>query len=423
MQEEYKTIGRNPIIKNLIIINVFVIFVLILFLFPTAQNSHQNKDKLLDKKKQIESEISFYKQLLNDTKKSKEASLSQLNLIKSQINKREELIAEINYEVRKLDNEIEKNNVIVEKQNQNLNILKDEYARMIYYSYFKNRNSTGRIMLIFSSKDFNQAFQRLKYFQEFNEYRSKQFELINSTKNSLTQKNLELLDQKKSKAELLESNEQEKGKLDSEKSDKDKILKQLKSKESEIAKNLKQKQNEARKLQAKIESVINDEIKKSAVKTNVKVTNTTTIKSVLTTEEKTLSDNFANNKGRLPWPLESGVVVGSYGEHPHPDLPGIKIKNNGIDIATKSSEAKAIFNGIVSGVVTITNNNKAVIIRHGDYFTVYTNLETIYVGKNDKVVTRQNIGKIFSGDGKTELHFEIWQGKILVNPLEWLGRK
>jgi septal ring factor EnvC (AmiA/AmiB activator) len=423
MQERDKTISRNPIIKNLIIINVFVILVLLLFLFPTAQNSHQNKEKLLDKKKQIESEINFYKQLLKDTKKSKEASLSQLNLIKSQINKREELIAEINYEVRKLDNEIEKNNIIVEKQNQNLNILKDEYARMIYYSYFKNRNSTGRIMLIFSSKDFNQAFQRLKYFQEFNEYRTKQFELINSTTTILNQKIIELLDQKKSKAELLESNEQEKGKLDSEKSDKDKILKQLKSKESEIAKNLKQKQNEARKLQAKIESVINDEIKKSAVKTNVKVTNSTTIKSVLTTEEKTLSDNFANNKGRLPWPLESGVVVGSYGEHPHPDLPGIKIKNNGIDIATKSTEAKAIFNGIVSGVVTITNSNKAVIIRHGDYFTVYTNLETIYVGKNDKVVTRQNIGKIYSGEGKTELHFEIWQGKILVNPLEWLGRK
>ena len=423
MQEISKIIFRNQIIKNLIIINVFVILVLVLFLFPAAQNSHQNKEKLLDKKKQIESEINFYKQLLNDTKKSKEASLSQLNLIKSQINKREELIADINYEVRKLENEIEKNNGIVEKQNQNLTILKDEYARMIYYSYFKNRNSTGRIMLIFSSKDFNQAFQRLKYFQEFNEYRTKQFELINSTTTILNQKNLELLDQKKSKAELLESNEQEKGKLDSEKSEKDKILKQLKSKESEISKNLKQKQNEARKLQAKIESVINEEIKKSAVKTNVKVTNTTTIKSVLTTEEKTLSDNFANNKGRLPWPLENGVVVGSFGEHPHPDLPGIKIKNNGIDIATKSTDAKAIFNGIVSGVVTITNNNKAVIIRHGDYFTVYTNLETIYVGKNDKVVTRQNIGKIYSGDGKTELHFEIWQGKILVNPLEWLGRK
>lgn len=423
MHEINRILKRNRFLRGLIIINVFIIFVLFLFIFPFAQNSYQNKEKLLDKKKQIESEISYYKQLLNDTKKTKEISLSQLNLIKDQINKREELIAEINNEVRKLENEIDKNNGIVEKQNQTLNILRDEYARMIYYSYFKNRNSMGRILLIFSAKDFNQAFQRLKYFEEFNDYRTKQFELINSTKTIISQKNLELINQKKSKSELIESNVQEKEKLDYEKSEKDKILKQLKSKESEIAKNLKQKQNEARKLQSKIESVINDEIKKSAVKTNIKVTNTTTIKSVLTTEEKTLSDNFATNKGKLPWPLETGVVVGSFGEHPHPDLPGIKVKNNGIDIATKSTEAKAVFNGVVSSVVAITNNNKAVIIRHGDYFTVYTNLEITYVNKNDKVATRQNIGKIYSENGKTELHFEIWQGKILVNPLDWLGRK
>jgi septal ring factor EnvC (AmiA/AmiB activator) len=423
MQETKKLIYQNIILKDLIILIVSLIFILLFILFPVAQNSFQNKEKLLDKKKQIESEITYYKQLLNDTKKSKEASLSQLNLIKSQINKREELIAEINSEVRKLDNEIEKNNGIVEKQNLTLNILKDEYARMIYYSYFKNRNSIGRMLLIFSAKDFNQAYQRLKYFEEFNEYRAKQFELINSTKANISQKNLELLNQKKSKAELLESNVVEMTKLDSEKSEKDKLLKQLKSKESELAKSLKQKQTEARRLQAKIESVINDEIKKSAGKTNIKVTNTTTIKSVLTTEEKNLSDNFASNKGKLPWPLETGVVVSSYGEHPHPDLPGIKIKNNGVDIATKSSEVKAVFNGIVSSVVAITNNNKAVIIRHGDYFTVYTNLETVYVSKNDKVATRQSLGKLYSDEGKTELHFEIWQGKILVNPLEWLGRK
>lgn len=423
MQEDKRLLYQQIVLKDLIILMLSLIFILLFILFPIAQNTYQNKEKLLDKKKQIESEINFYKQLLNDTKKSKEASLSQLNLIKNQINKREELIAEINNEVRKLNNEIEKNNGIVEKQNLTLNILKDEYARMIYYSYFKNRNSLGRMLLIFSAKDFGQAYQRIKYFEEFNEYRAKQFELINLTKETISQKNLELINQKKSKAELLQSNVDEVNKLDTEKSEKDKILKQLKSKESEISKSLKQKQSEARKLQAKIESVINEEIKKSAGKTNIKVTNTTTIKSVLTTEEKNLSDNFASNKGKLPWPLETGVIVSSFGEHPHPDLPGIKIKNNGIDIATKSTEVKAVFNGIVSSVVSITNNNKAVIIRHGDYFTVYTNLETAYVGKNDKINTRQSIGKLYSDNGKTELHFEIWQGKILVNPTDWLGRK
>jgi murein DD-endopeptidase MepM/ murein hydrolase activator NlpD len=145
---------------------------------------------------------------------------------------------------------------------------------------------------------------------------------------------------------------------------------------------------------------------------------------VLTPEEKVLSDNFISNKGKLPWPVESGVISSSFGEHPHAVLDGIKVKNNGIDIATKKgSSARAVFNGIVTSIIVITNTNKAVLIRHGDYFTVYSNLESVSVSKGQTVTTKQRIGTVYTGDsdGKTELHFEVWEGKLLCNPALWLA--
>ena len=147
---------------------------------------------------------------------------------------------------------------------------------------------------------------------------------------------------------------------------------------------------------------------------------------MLTPEEKVVSDNFTNNKGKLPWPVERGAITGYFGEHPHPVLDGIKVKNNGIDISTTAgSSARAVLSGTVSSVVTITNNNMAVIIRHGEFFTVYSNLESVQVNKNQSVSTKQSIGIVYTNadEGKTELHFEVWQGKVICNPAEWLAKR
>jgi septal ring factor EnvC (AmiA/AmiB activator) len=409
-----------------LLIPVYSVFFicLVLFMFPFASSQNQSqKDKLLDKKKQIESEIEYYKQLLSDTKKSKELSLNRVNLLKNQISKREDLIDEINSEVGLIDKQINENNQEIRKHQENLQVLKDEYARMIYNAY-KSRHAYTRLMFIFAANDFDQAYQRLRYFQQYNDYRRKQVELIAETQGQILLKNKDLRQEKENKNQLLQSNEQEKQKLAIEKAEKDKALKGLKKKESEIKKALKEKQAEAAKLKGKIESLIAEEINKSAKKTNKTVTATTTARTVLTPEEKLLSDNFISNKGKLPWPVESGVISSSYGEHPHPVLDGIKVKNNGIDIATKKgSAARAVFNGIVTSIIVITNTNKAVLIRHGDYFTVYSNLESVSVSKGQNVSTKQRIGTVYTGDsdGKTELHFEVWEGKLLCNPVLWLA--
>jgi murein hydrolase activator len=406
------------------VFSAFFMVIMLMVFYPLAQ-TQQTKDKLLDKKKHIEEEIAYYKKLIEETKKTKNISLNQLVLLKNQISVRENLIGVINIEMSELDSKIIENMEEVQRSTEQVKALKEEYAKMVYNAY-KNRSSFDRLMFIFASTDFNQAHRRLKYLQQYNQYLRHEVELISNTTNQILQTNKELEKQKNSKQELLVSSQAEKLKLAKEKEKKDADLKKLKKTETELKKTLKQKEEEARILRRKIESAISEEIKKSAVKTNKTVTTTTTVKNVLTPEEIIATDNFAGNKGRLPWPLERGAITATYGEHPHPVLDGIKVKNNGIDISTSSGAvARAVFAGIVAGVVTITNNNKAVIIRHGEYFTVYSNLMSVSVKKDQKVAIKQTVGTINTGsdDNKTELHFEVWQGKLTCNPVDWISKR
>jgi murein hydrolase activator len=406
------------------VFSLFFGLIMLMVFYPFAQ-SRQAKEKLLDKKKQIEDEIVYYRKLIDETKKNKSISLNQLVLLKNQIEKRENLIDEINIEMADLDNKIYQNVVVVQRSTEQVKALKEEYAVMVYNAY-KNRNSFDRLMFIFASSDFNQAHQRIKYFQQYNDYLRHEVDLISNTTDQILQKNKELEQQKNSKQELLTSSELEKQQLALEKQKKDADVSKLKQTEAELRKTLRQKEAEAAVLRKKIESAINDEIRKSAVKTNKPVTTTTTVKNVMTPEEIVASDNFVGNKGKLPWPLERGVISATFGEHPHPVLEGIKVKNNGIDISTTAgSYARAVFAGIVTGVITITNSNKAVIIRHGEFFTVYSNLQTVLVKKDQKIALKQNIGIVSTSgdDGKTELHFEVWQGKMTCNPVEWISKR
>ncbi|HNW88531.1 MAG TPA: peptidoglycan DD-metalloendopeptidase family protein [Bacteroidales bacterium] len=416
--------NKRKKIKIFLLLFCFISAITGIWFYPFAQNQ-QNKEKLLDKKKKIEEEIVYYNKLLDETKKNKDISLNQIVLLKNQISKREELITGINDEIGGLEQKISENNRDIQRSNEQLTSMKNEYAELIYNAY-KNKNSYDRIMLIFAAKDFSQAFRRIKYYQQYNEYLRRQVALIQETKEYIAQKNKELVQQKLSKEELLQASEQEKQKLSTEKAKKDSDLKKLKKNEADLKKKLQKKENEARELKKKIEAAISAEIKKSAIKTNKTVTTTTTVKNVLTPEEKIVSDNFTNNKGSLPWPVERGAITSYFGEHPHPVLDGIKVKNNGIDISTTAgASARAVLSGTVASVITITNNNMAVIIRHGEFFTVYSNLASVRVNKNQSVSTKQSIGTVYTNadEGKTELHFEVWQGKAICNPTEWLAKR
>ncbi len=390
---------------------------------PYAQTRQESKAKLETKKKKLEDEIAYNKQLLEETRHNKNASVNQLNLLKKQIENREALLDEINLGIDSLNRVIRDNDEMLAKQDENLQVLKSEYARIIYHEW-KMRNSYDRLLFVFSARDFNQAFHRMKYFQQYTEYRMKQAGLIVTVEEDIKVKTQELQQQRQEQVVLLADNESEKDRLAREKMEKDEVLKKLKQKEASIKKTLAAKQLEAKKLREKIEAIISVEIKKSSDKTNKTAVSSTDVKNVLTPEEKLVSDNFISNMGKLPWPVASGVISEYFGEHDHPVLAGIKVKNNGIDISTtRGSAARAVFSGIVVSVVTIAEQNKVVILRHGDYFTVYSNLQSVSVAKGANVTVKQNLGIIATDpeDGKTELHFEVWEGKALHNPTTWLA--
>ncbi len=389
--------------------------------------SQSNKRNTLEKnKKQIEEEITYTNKLLTETRKNRQLSVNQVVILNDKIQKREQLISTINSQVDDLYSEIDTRQQHLEQLQENLKSLKKEYARMIYQS-FKNRSSYNRLMFIFAAKDFNQAYKRLKYFQQYSTFRHAQANLILKTQEEINNRIGELNGQKNEKLGLLKNKESEKSKLTQEKEEKSQTVSQLQQKEKELKKKLKVKENALKKLQIAIENLIAEEIKKSAGPSKpgsgAKPSASPTLS--LTPEEKELSSSFSTNKGKLPWPIEKGIISSTFGEHEHPVLKGIKTQNNGINIVTNGgSGVRAVFNGTVSGIMSIPNLNEVVIIRHGEYLTVYSNLETVNVKKGDKVKTKQNIGKVYTDpeESKTELHFEIWEGKRLLDPQQWLAR-
>lgn len=403
-----------------ILSGIMVIFLLGNSAFLNAQVTE--KENLQQKKSEIEKEIEYTSKLLEETQKNKQSSLNELAVINRKINRREELIRTIADELSVLNGQILENQQSLGELDAELKQLKDEYARMIYLA-FLNRGAYDRLMFLFSARNFNQAYQRMKYMQQYSDYRKQQAALIVEKQNELTAMTREIEQQKADKESLLSAKEKELIRLDSEKNDKSVTLTRLGQKESELRKTLKEKEAAARKLQQAIEKIIAEEIRKSNEMMNSR-TGSSSATFALTPEERELSNTFAANMGKLPWPTERGVISSPFGEHPHPVLKGIKVKNNGIDILTSSgSPARAIYAGEVSRIIAVPKYHNVVIIRHGEFLSVYSNLDEVMVSKGDKVVTKQVIGSIQTDESssRTELHFELWKGKELQDPLQWIA--
>lgn len=401
--------------------HLLCILVLLSFFIPTL-HAQDKKSQLQARKAKIEEEINYTNKLLSETKKTKQASLNQVVLLNKKISKRQELINAISGEIQQIDYKINQTKDTITQLTNNIRKLKEEYARMIYYAQ-KNKSSYSRLMFIFSANSFNQAYQRLKYFQQYSSYRKNQVRVIKETQVVLTEKIALLQSQKNEKLSLKSVEEGEKRKLSKEKNEQDQTVKTLSKKERELLKKLRENEKAAKKLQKAIEDLIAEELRKAreaAKKSGTKPTPENVFG--LTPSEIKLSTSFAGNKGILPWPTERGIISATFGEHPHPVLKGIKTKNNGIDITTSGgSVARAVFDGEVTSTMTLPNYNNVIIIRHGEFLTVYSNLGQIYVKKGDKVTTKQKIGSIETDEnGRTKLHFELWKGKILQNPEAWI---
>ena len=423
-------------------LHIILVLLLLALVSPTFGQKTKGKSKkqLQSEINSLQKEISTANQLLKKTKKDKEMTLNEVNLLDKKIKQRENLIKAYNQQIAVLDEEINTGQSNIKTLNSDLKKLRKEYAKMIVFAN-KNRSHYNMLGYVFASKDFNQAFSRLRYIREFNEARKVKIDQIASTERRISDEVEASQKAREEQAALLKDEKTQQEALQKEKKDLNGQVAKLKKKEGSIQQDIKNKQQQAKKLQKAIDDIIAEEIRKAnaeaerkrkeEAKKNANKGKATTAPApkekgmALTPAEKTLSSNFVNNKGNLPWPVERGVISSSYGKHASVVSDKVTVTNNGIDIATtEGAQARAVFEGEVTSVVKLTGANTVVIIRHGEYFTVYSNLENVTVKRGDKVKTKQNIGTVHTNktEDKTELHFELLKEQNRQNPANWLSK-
>ena len=410
----------------------------IAFLFLTAAAwSQQSQEELEQKKAKLQEEIHEKEMMLQDVKKKEKSVVKLLAIQKDKIGLKEKLIHTTEKQTKLLSNDMYINQVEINHLKKELVDLKADYAEMIVKSY-KSRSTQSRAMFLLSSENFLQAYKRLQYMKQYSSYRKMQGEEIKEKTQKLADHNAMLSGQKTEKQKLIAEQEKERKDLEQEKIEQEKIANSLKKDKKQIAAEIKKKQQETKKIDAQIQKLIRDAIaeanRKAAAakaKANPKTTTVaetkaieTSTKIVLTPEGQLVSNSFKANKGRLPWPVEKGVISLGYGDQPHPVYKSLVIHNSGIEITTEAgANARAVFGGEVTKVIVISPLNKAVCVQHGDYFTVYQNLSTVNVSAGDKVSTKQVLGKVrTNAEGKTILKFMISQNTTYANPQSWLNR-
>ena len=399
---------------------VRILFLAIALLMPVLGLFAQSKAELEKKKEKTINEINYTNKLLEETRKDQKVSENNLVLLGNQIVSRQELISEINMEISFVTKRIAETESIIAMMTEDLENLKESYAKMLKIAW-KNQNKNNEIMFLLSSRDFNQSYLRLKYMKQIADYRKRQLLAINSIKAVLVKQMEKLIEQKAEHQKLLNDEKVETRNLENAKRQQESTLAKLRGKEADLKKQLAEKNKQKQQLQAAIEKLIAEEVKKSSAAKG----KANTGKYELTPEEKIVSDNFGSNLGKLPWPVQRGVIVSRYGKQPHPVIPNVEIDNKGIDISTTTgSEARAVFDGEVRKVFSVPGTQNAVIIRHGEYLSVYTHIDRVYVSVGDKVKAKQTIGKIYTddADNKTILHLEIWKGSTTLNPANWLAK-
>ena len=432
---------KNASIKFSHILLILTILMLTTGNSVTAQKS---SSQLKKDKQQIEREIANTQSLLNKTQKNQKASLQQIAVLRQQINNREKLITVLNNEILQMEGQQELNQQMITSLQKKLEYMKSDYAQVVYMAY-RNRRLMDKVTFILASEDFSQMFRRMRFYTVFSQNVKKQADKINQTQKELKDKNEEIISLKNEKLNLLSGKETEIKKLEVDRQKKTKNAEQLGKKTKQLSEELKAKQKKRKELDTAIKRAIEAEIAaankrkassgssstKTSTSSGSKGSSSTTTSSrstatiSMTPEEKTLNSSFVNNKGRLPWPVAQGAKVGDYGNYAHPDVPSVMIENRGIDIMTNAgTTVRAIYEGEVSSVMDIMGT-KVVMIRHGEYISVYQNLATINVKKGNKVSTKQTIGTVAKNatSNTYELHFEIWRNSSNLNPNDWLTRR
>lgn len=463
--------GKNKII--------FIVLVILIGLTPVY--AQKKSDKLKEQERELKKKIKETNELLSEKKNKERLTLIELAIINEQLEAQEELIGNINNQVRRINQDIAENNSVIESLKSDMVKMKKQYGKMLMYAY-KHRNKNHLLLYVFSSKNFNQAFSRVKYIRQFSVYKAEKLKMIRDAQKTLEKKQKQLEQRKEEKEGLVVKQTEEKDKFNESKEKQQAALQEMKKQESLLTDELKKSLKKQAALQEKINQAIKEEEDRDEVdrlvskgdkelkkenydkaisyyesalkvipkdknakekleeakklkkensgktKANPEIkTEVATVKSDPDETPETIleTSNFENAKGKLPWPVEKGSITQYFGKNAHPTVPGIFTNNNGVEIgSTSGGKVRCVFDGKVSKVLVIDGGGKAVIINHGTYRTVYANLKDVSVKEGDKVSIKQNIGTLNpSDDDLSELHFEVRFGKDRQNPAEWLTKK
>lgn len=376
--------------------------------------SQNSAEKLRKNREKALKEIEYANKLLLETQGKTKESLNEINVINHRLKRRKEFVLGMELEVNVLSQVMEENLNAASSMQKEIDRIKDVYGKLIYNLY-RNKSLSLRIMYFLASDNMNQLYKRVSVVKIYNNYLKGRKDKLDELKEELLRKNKELEKLKGEKDLLVRGAKRESITIEREMNEKQQIIAQLKKRQKDIENEIKEKERTAKKLEIELKKIIDEERRK------VKATGK---KEILTPAEKIISNDFAKNEGRLPWPTERGIITGQYGEHQHPDYKSVIIRNDGVFISTSKGESvRSIFKGVISRVFNIPGQNYTVIIKHGDYYTLYHNLINVMVKPGQSVDTKQIIGTVFTDENTKEtiLHFQVWKETERKDPELWLA--
>lgn len=388
---------------------------ILLFVMVIASVSGQSKEELQQQKQKAYDDIKLTRELMEKTAAERSSSVKQLRIIQNGINARAGLISTLEQEVDLTNEHIRETEARIERLNRENKRNKEEYARLIYFAY-RNHTEYEKLMYILAGATISQSYQRYKYLKYISDYRVQKAREIEVLLVELDQERDKLNRYKNEKLGSLEEKETEQEKLIGQRRQERNMVNNLKRKESELRDEIREKERIAREVEERIREIIEEEARRS---------NSSNIYGALTPEQELLGEDFKNNMGKLPWPVEKGIVTTGFGRQEVPGLRGSSVQNNGIDITSEArTEVRAIFEGEVTKVFAILGANYTVLVRHGEFLSVYQNLVNVRVKTGDKVLTKERLGEAFTDENEnvSTMHFEVWQERTILNPEEWISK-
>jgi septal ring factor EnvC (AmiA/AmiB activator) len=390
----------------------YIFLVIMFFTLISTELSAQSKAELEATRRKTLEEIAYVDNLLQTTAREKSESVNAVKIIGNKVVLRESVINGMRQEISLVNERISLNSLAIEMMEKDLVALKDDYARAVINSY-RQKKGNPDLVYILSARDFNQGYKRLKYLQQVTKFRRRESEIILELKSQIESSKAKLQSDLYRLSDLKSREEQQKSLLLGEQEKRQRMVKSLSNKEKQLRKDLEEKKRIAKKIESEIARLIEEERKRL-------------VKSDITPEQKLIGENFVENKGRLPWPVEKGVITSQFGLHQNAVLKNVTEKNIGIEITSSGKTGvRAVFKGEVVRVFSINGANMTVMIKHGKYYSVYTNVVNVKVATGDKVTTKQEIGEVYPESGAANtciLKFMIVETEF-QDPESWIAKK